>query len=118
VVALGAATTASVTSAGRAVLVPLAAAAASSVLAMGAVATRQWRFVPTRRRVDAVFVVAAACAVLLGYPPAASDGEEWSVALVAVALVVGLLTAWPAARRLAATRPSATVVGEPGVPAP
>jgi hypothetical protein len=100
------------------VLVPLAAAAASAVLAMGAVAARQWRFVPTRRRVDAVLAVTAACGVVIGYPPAAFDGEVWSVALVAVALVVGTLTAWPAVRLLGTARPSARVPDEAGAPSP
>ena len=118
VVALGAATAACVTSAGRTVLVPLAAAAASAILAMGAVAARQWRFVPARRLVDAVLVVTAAGGVVIGYPPAAFDGEAWSVAVVAAAVVVGVVTAWPAGRLLAATRQNVAVADEPGVPAP
>jgi hypothetical protein len=118
VVALGASTAACVTSAGRTVLVPLAAAAAAAVLAMGAVAARQWRFVPARRRVDAVLVVTASVGVVVGYPPAAFDGEAWSVAVVAAALVVGVVTAWPAARLLAAAGPEVAVADEPGVPAP
>ena len=118
VVALGAATAACVTSAGRTVLVPLAAAAASAVLAMGAVAARQWRFVPARRLVDAVLVVTAAGGVVIGYPPAAFDGEAWSVAVVAAAVVVGVVTAWPAGRLLAAARQNVAVADEPGVPAP
>jgi hypothetical protein len=110
VVALGAATAASVTSAGRPVLVPLAAAAAAAVLAMGAVASRQWRFAPARRRVDAVLVVTAACGVVIGYPSVAFDGNAWSIAVVAVSLAVGLVAAWPAARLLAAAQPDVPTV--------
>jgi hypothetical protein len=114
VVALGAATAVSVTSAGRPVLVPLAAAAAAAVLGMGAVASRQWRFAPVRRRVDALLAVTAACGVVIGYPSAAFDGNAWSVAVVAVSLAVGLVTAWPAARLLAAAHPDVRAVDTRG----
>jgi hypothetical protein len=116
--ALGAAVTASITSAGRAVLVPLAAAESAAVLAMAAVAVRQWRFAPARRRVDAVLVVTAACGVVLGYPVAAFAGDAWAVVLVAAAVTVGGATASPAARLLAAARPDVPAAPSREVPAP
>jgi hypothetical protein len=104
-VAVGTAAVASVTSAGRAALVPLAAAASSAVLAMAAVAVRQWRFVPTRRAVDAVLVVTAACSVVVAYPGPALSGDAWAFVIVAAAVGVGLAVAWPVARLLAMARP-------------
>jgi hypothetical protein len=118
VVALGAATTAAATPTGRAVLVPLAAAASSVVLAMGAVASRQWRFAPARRRVDALLVVAAAGGVVLGYPEAAFAGHGWSVAVPAAAVAVGIVTAWPATGLLAAGHPTSQTAGAGQVRAP
>jgi hypothetical protein len=117
-VALGAAAVASVTSAGRDVLVPLAAAASSAVLAMAAVAVRQWRFVPARRRVDAVLVVTAACVVVVGYPVVALAGDAWAILLMAAAVGIGVATAWPAARLLAAARPDVPAAPSREVPTP
>ena len=115
-VALASATTVCVTPVGRAALVPITAAAAAAVLAMGAVAARQWRFVPARRRVEAVLLVTAAGGVVIGYPALAAD--PWSVAVIAAAVVLGVATAWPTARLLAASKPGRPAVDIQGLPAP
>ena len=60
----------------RAVLVPLAEAAAAGVAAMAMVGVRQWRFAPRRRAVDAALLLGCSLAILLAYPPVAGTGRR------------------------------------------
>jgi hypothetical protein len=92
------------------VLVPVAATCAGGVAAIAMNAVRQWRFAPTRRAAEAGAVLVAAVAVATWYPLGGLERRGWSVALLALALVVCTTVAWPLVRRAsdATARPSRT----------
>jgi hypothetical protein len=88
----------------REVLVPVAAAAAAAITARSLVAVRQWRFQPRRRVRDAAVVLAAACGVVLVYPPLGLDGSAWAPVILASGVAISWLVARPLARRAAMSK--------------
>jgi hypothetical protein len=99
--ALGCAVVGVVTGTPNDVLVALAATSAGAVAAIAMNAVRQWRFAPTRRVAEAAAVLVAAVAVAVWYPLGGLERRGWSVALLAAALAVCTVVAWPLTRRAA-----------------
>ena len=87
------------------VVVAVASATAAAVGAMAMCAVRQWRFSPRPRACHAGLVLVAAVTVVVAYPPLASSGGVWSIAILGVALAVCVSIAWPLVRLNAVTAP-------------
>jgi hypothetical protein len=103
----------------RTALVMLALAVAESVVAMAAVAVRQWRFVPRRRAFDGAVLVVIGCSLLFGYPVLGLDGRVWSAVVLIVLLVPAVIVAWPLgalAEAVVARPPAPTEPSDPRDP--
>jgi hypothetical protein len=83
---------------GRAALAAAAAACACGGAAMAMFGVRQWRFAPAARVRDATVVIGCTVALLLGYLPLALDRHPWSLAIIAVSVVLSSAVAWMPAR--------------------
>ena len=81
----------------------LATAAAEAELAVAAALTRQWRFVPARRRRHGIVLAIASVVAVACFVPLASVASVWSLPVLVAGLGVAVLIALPLVWRQAPT---------------